>query len=889
MTSGLVSGEADRAADRTGERVGPYRLVGKLGAGGMGVVYRAVDDRSGQEVALKLLLPEHVGDEQRKKRFLRETSITRALDHPGIARLHDAGEVDGEVFLAMELASGETLARALEAAGDGLAIARAVSLARSVAVAVAHAHDKGIVHRDLKPSNLIAESRDADQVRVLDFGLAKLRESANPAALLYGAETETSVTQEGRILGTPSYMAPEQALGREVGFRADVFSLGVLLYEMLTGVRPFVGASSMEILVSVTRDVPRPPRELRAAIPAPLSALVERCLAKRPEERPTMAELAGDLASPEMLAPTRDDAKARSPVSRRSRSFARPRVVLAAFVSTALVGGVAFLVAHRRPPSSSAALDAGPAVVRLLDLPMPASTSAAALAELRSSRVDESEGDIDAELIKLEHAVKLDPDLATAHLALAAHLAFLEGNRAHAEFAEATKLRHLLTSRERELLDAYRPLFQSEPPAVAASLDRLRALSDRRPGDVPLLGALASAYGAMGKFDEDAATIRRELTLDPHYGAGLSELAQTQAYLGRPAEAYATVERCLSIFPTASWCIWVREFLDSMDGKCAANEADARRRIAADPTIPDGYKALLYAVAAEGKPDALADEALTQTIQRVADPAERARLGLRFTLRLAALRGDFAGAIVHAGELRAEVASRTDVAEHADAAYQSALLEEEVGHPEVAGRLAREYLDRREVWADDPMPHDYSMATDRTSLLASLAFHDHAIDAARYTAILGAYQQSWSAKLQGDYHAFAWVYGYAQPVQTAAEAQEALAALPAFGAVPPWIPNGDVPRLGVGRTFWLAGRDAEGARYIAAAAHGCDAITHPVGWVRANGWLGDVRAKEGDVAAACEAYQVVLAHWGHARPRSVTADHARERSRALGCPAGSAR
>jgi len=215
-----------------GARLGPYRVVDLLGRGGMGVVYRAVDTRLSREVALKVL-PGSVAGDERRRRFLREARSAAAINHPNVATIYEVGEVDDHVFLAMELVEGETL-RVRIAAG-ALGIDEGARIAREIARGLAPAHAKGIVHRDLKPENVMLTA--LGDVKVLDFGLAKLRapSGGTPDESLAHRETET---REGAVMGTPAYMAPEQAMGAAVDARADVFALGIVLYEMVTGVRP---------------------------------------------------------------------------------------------------------------------------------------------------------------------------------------------------------------------------------------------------------------------------------------------------------------------------------------------------------------------------------------------------------------------------------------------------------------------------------------------------------------------------------------------------------------------------------------------------------------------------------------------------------------------------
>ena len=261
-----------------GTRLGSYEVTGTLGAGGMGEVHCARDSRLGRLVALKTLPPAFVGDAERLARFRREAQILASLNHPHIAQIYGLDEAEGHLFLVLELVDGESLDRRL--ARGPVPVEEALAIARQVAEAVEAAHEKGIVHRDLKPAN-IAFTKDG-RVKVLDFGLAKAiaasDESADPTNSQ--AITARAVTGHGLILGTPAYMAPEQAQGRPVDKRADIWAFGAVLFEMLSGDRPFQGSSSADVLAAVLHHEPDWSR-----IPARLQSVVRRCLAKDPAQR----------------------------------------------------------------------------------------------------------------------------------------------------------------------------------------------------------------------------------------------------------------------------------------------------------------------------------------------------------------------------------------------------------------------------------------------------------------------------------------------------------------------------------------------------------------------------------------------------------------------------
>ncbi len=276
-----------------GARLGPYEVLAPLGAGGMGEVFRARDTRLWRDVAIKVL-PDHLaGDPKALARFEAEARAVAALSNPHILAIHDFGRIDGTSFAVTELLEGETL-RALLLRGT-VPPRRALEIARSLADALAAAHARGIVHRDLKPENVFL-TRDG-LVKLLDFGLAR-----HSVATLSPEETHSPtapvLTDAGAVLGTVAYMSPEQARGLPADHRSDQFSLGVLLYEMLSGRRPFRGDSAAETLTAIIREEPEPLSTVSPAVPAPVRWLVERCLAKEPEGRyDSTRDLAREISS----------------------------------------------------------------------------------------------------------------------------------------------------------------------------------------------------------------------------------------------------------------------------------------------------------------------------------------------------------------------------------------------------------------------------------------------------------------------------------------------------------------------------------------------------------------------------------------------------------------
>ena len=265
---------------KPGAHLGAYEIVASLGAGGMGEVYRARDPRLGRDVAVKVLPQEVAADPDRLARFEREARTVAALNHPNIVVRHSIEEDRGARFLTMELVEGQTLDRVVTP--GGLPLVRVLELAIPLADALVAAHGRGVVHRDLKPGNVMV-TRDG-RVKVLDFGLAKPA-SESPVLATQAATLAAPISSAGQVVGTIPYMAPEQLRGEPVDARADLFALGIMLYELVTGRRPFEGATAAEVTSAILRDTPPPAQSLRPDLPSDLGRVIGRCLEKDPERR----------------------------------------------------------------------------------------------------------------------------------------------------------------------------------------------------------------------------------------------------------------------------------------------------------------------------------------------------------------------------------------------------------------------------------------------------------------------------------------------------------------------------------------------------------------------------------------------------------------------------
>ena len=272
---------------------GRHRVIRLLGRGGMGVVYEAVDTALGRPVALKLMLPVLAASPTGRERFLREARAAAAIRHDNVVHVYQVGEDEGTPFLTMELLRGDQLGHLI---GSGLPITDVVSIGREVALGLAAAHEIGVVHRDVKPANIWIES-PTGRVRLLDFGLAHLGGEASVAAR-FGTLGAADLTQAGEIVGTPTYMSPEQVDGAPIDFRTDLFSLGAVLYQMITGHVPFAGRSIAECAGAIRTGACAPVNEVVPTTPPALARLVHSLLAPGPADRPRSA----DAVAEELLA-----------------------------------------------------------------------------------------------------------------------------------------------------------------------------------------------------------------------------------------------------------------------------------------------------------------------------------------------------------------------------------------------------------------------------------------------------------------------------------------------------------------------------------------------------------------------------------------------------------
>jgi serine/threonine protein kinase/Flp pilus assembly protein TadD len=502
-----------------GEMVSHFRIIEPIAIGGMGIVYRAEDTRIGREVALKLPLVAYQYDRTGRERFLREAHTAGTLDHPNLCTIYEAGESEhGRLYLAMALYGGEPL-KARIAREGALALGDAIEIARQVAVGLAFAHDAGVIHRDLKPGNIMVLPDGT--AKILDFGLAKLADLG---------ETTSGIG----AIGTAAYMAPEQVRGQRVDGRADLWSLGVLLHEMLTGARPFRGDDSVSLVHAILHDdVPRL-SDIKPGLPRALDAVVLALLQKDRAQRYASAhDVAADLAAIQRGAtPSVRRVAKRASVWVRSRST-RTSATLAVLAIGLVATGAAAVklispLLQARPTTNEDAYEfyvrgreyerTGPRAVadtlyrRALALDPDFALARARLAVVHLAFTNRPDEALLAQARdEATAALQLQPDLADAHYALGVYWQRRDDHtRALAEFAKAEKGFDDLGELYGGIGTSYRSLGRWEEATVA--LERAVRLDPRNIVYAPML---ALTYGRMRRYRESTAIWRRYIALTP--------------------------------------------------------------------------------------------------------------------------------------------------------------------------------------------------------------------------------------------------------------------------------------------------------------------------------------------------------------------------------------
>lgn len=504
-----------------------FRVLDYVASGGMGVVYRAEDTQLKRIIALKFPLPHHQLNKGMKDRFIREAQSAGALEHVNLCSVHEVGDSEYGPFIAMPFYPGKTLKQRLEESRD-FAVSESLEIARQVATGLAYAHGAGIIHRDLKPGNVMI--LPDGMVKILDFGLAKAG--------------DITQTRSGITLGTVSYMAPEQIRGDKVDARADLWSLGVLLYEMFTGTRPFAGEHEVSIAHAILHHDPKPPVKLRADLPRPAAALVLSLLEKNPGHRYASAnDVVNDLdAVKSGIAPTfRLSAR-----SRTAKWIRRHRIPLAAS-AVIVIGGIAA---------------AAPRLSSALNKP---TKNPEAYQYYVHGRDNEQHGSMAAAESLYHRALGLDSGFALARARLAVVYAQCQpgGSRdcyiGNVENRRLNRLEQIRLEAEKALrqkpglADAHFALGlyweQREEPARALAEFRLARRGLRNAGEV--YAAIGRSYRSQGRWQNAIEEFDRAISLDPLDAESMADLATTYSRLRRYEESVRLWDRYLTLRSTA--------------------------------------------------------------------------------------------------------------------------------------------------------------------------------------------------------------------------------------------------------------------------------------------------------------------------------------------------
>jgi eukaryotic-like serine/threonine-protein kinase len=836
-----------------GARLGHFEVKAEIGRGAMGIVYLAEDLDLKREVALKILPASVAQDEERRRRLVREARAAAAVSDPNIVVVHEVGEADGRVYVAMERLDGESL-RALLSRGP-LSIADATDIGTQILHGLGRVHAAGLVHRDLKPDNVMVVG--GHRVKLLDFGLARRGESARGSAL---ADT-TLLTRDGRILGTPAYMSPEQAVGGEVDARSDLFSAGVVLYEMLGGRRPFVEDRPSELITAILTRAPQPPVALRPEIGEALSRVVLRCLEKDPKDRyPDCESLAGDLAR----------AAASRPPQKRKRTGLRALWIGGSLLSLAIVAlAVGRLRTAPRAPDAPPIADvAPPRPMRMVDFPPPASSNQAALTAYATALQKFREADFEEAMAQLDKTIALDPSIGAAPLRRAM---FNTRGAIGAElFAKASTRRSTMSARDQALVDAWEPYLARHPPDTATARERMSRLSDASPNDAEL--ALLAGFLDVWWGEDVAAKqqVDRALALDPEFAIASAFKAEWYFQHDDFESALATARDCAARTPAALNCR--RDELDvySFVGRCAELGDRARDALALRHSATELREYVAASLAHQGAaPEALAAAFRGGVPQSdwQGDYEPNARL------QVAQYAGDFEAALVEARALVKAADGDPSRARHDGAVGTLIETALEADRGTEAADAGESYLRLRDAYVDD-----IGGASSGESLALLAMYRAQRIDRAELDRRLDAIAAAWLDRTPRLYQVYIWKLTSGFVVTSRAEAERALASYrPRL--VGAWEDSWYLVRYG--RALLLAGRVDEALPLFERAARRCD---WGLEYLQGILWLGRAREAKGDSKGACDAYGSILDRWAHAKPRSVTADQARRRQVALKCP-----
>jgi eukaryotic-like serine/threonine-protein kinase len=892
-----------------GDKLGRYIVQALLGTGGMGEVYRAYDPDLQRRVALKVIKsrdePQELGTLARA-RLLREARAAASLNHPNAVSIFEVGESDGALYVAMEYVEGKTLRALLgaSAASWKQKLRWLVEAARALEAA----HRAGLLHRDVKPENIMV--RTDGTVKVLDFGIARRLESAvspdNPTEIA----SLPTLTEEGTLIGTPLYMAPEQLRAEELDGRSDQFAWGVVAYELLSGKNPWMDRSNALALVAILDRAPASLAELCPDLPAAAERVVTRALAKDPKERfesmaaltaaleplifadgssietletelrPTsgVRERGGVRASVPALSTTASVSKPNSP-----REAPRKNLGLMTLAGLPLLGllawGAVEMLGSKTPPQTTTALPSA-------SVPVPEETSASdvpgadeAYREALQLWRDGASGKRVRR--ELEQSLKLDPALSAAHLRLGLLALQTEPEKGREHFQKAFQHRARLGPRDKALLDASEPYFRATVDLPEFE-KRLAAAALAFPDAAEIHYWLGTGRLFRDQLGAAVKAYDRALEIDASFIPAWWLKGQSLDLMGKREESRAAYDECLRVSPVAAVCLSERIRSRRYSGPCGPVEADARAWVALEPDAPNGHFLLAEALAARGAPK----EAVLASIEQarsVTQAEDRALIDSAYGAGVALLYGEFASA----EELLLSWSSAVSVKTRVDSSQASPLalladLHEETGQRERAVAVAEKYLAVSSSLVKDPLEGDPSIA------FHALLYRAGKLNEETYRARRDVWVKEQLERLRRQQATESspfqvWLDAYADPTRTREQARDALDAMAGFGAIPPWTQRSLAP-ASIGKVYALVGRAEDALAMLRPATASCVVLTRPIAHTQTHYYLGMALETKGDVAGARLAYQKIIDRWGKAEPPSTTAQKAQERLDALEAP-----
>jgi eukaryotic-like serine/threonine-protein kinase len=851
-----------------GELIDHYQVESSIGSGGMGWVYRALDVKLQRKVALKVIRKDDAADHGARLR--REALSAASLNHPNIVSIFDVGETETLVFCAMELVTGRVLRDLI--GNQEVPLSERIRWIMDTARALELAHVHGLVHRDIKPENIML--RDDGVIKVLDFGIARR---------VRGGEGDM-ITKRGEVIGTPAYMSPEQLSGEPASALADQFSWGVFAYEVLCGERPWQCKDDLvSMITAIVQHAPRPLLERVPQVPEETASLVMRALNKDPAERhPSMTEITRQL---EFLSGTSANATDRIRVSHLSTP------VIAAYAATTKLpteiaetpskllaqskrnkllrrvglGAAALVAAFSVGVGVRWKLSADKPAIKMCESPDANAKALRAVQLLRDGAEEKA-------MRELESALAVEPKCAAANLQAALLLDDTDPHAAQ-HYADAFEGRSALSPRDVAVIEAVEPYYSGTPDLGQLEI-KFRGLTQNASKDPEAFFHLGRALELSFDYEGARDAYSKVIALDPNFARGYAARAQAQRLLGDTERAKQDYETCLARSPLATSCLAGRVAMDLRAGQCASAKAQAARWVDVDPGSSSAQAALARSLfAAKESPESVrtaldASWKLGGATDTLVEQEDRVLLLLQ--------NGNFVDAermLLAWEKVLPQSASRTV---RATPALLRAELYAERGDDVAAAKVANEFLSHAAAWSHSPLLPDPSIRflrfVDKKSSPETVSKRD---------AWLRTEQQADLKKERVRSSAMRWALMYGEPAETNAQAKVAVAKLTDFLPLPVEARRSPSFDYALGKAYSRADQLPEAKRELSKLTSACRSFDDPFSDIRARFELGKVLQALGEPLAAKALFEEVIAHWGKANAKSLTADNAVARLRTM--------